>query len=723
MDRGLASKILREKMTEHGLNDWSARLNPVSLDSSFQYMGLCSHKDKTIILNAHHVDMHEEKDVVNTILHEIAHALVGPFAGHNEVWAEKAREIGCFHVAPCSTLGLPLHVIDAIRSGATVEVEMKEDVVRTATYKITRLQARCPSCGKVAVTKSERVWKTGDKKKFDKKITHLMCGHMIISQLPKATPFHTITMDGDSSCSHEWDKTICSKCNAKKPYQFQIEGMQFAERALVAANGAIIMDEMGLGKTIQALGLLLFHKEWWPVLFIVKSGLKFQWWSEIIRICGMKNYCQVIQSSKDPLFKGRVRGYIVGFDMLVQKTRMVKGKPVTSGFDIAKFVERGIKTIVIDECQQIKNVDSSRTQMVRRIVKDTGAKVIGLSGTPWKNRGSEFFSILNLIDPMKFSSYQGYKDTWVSTYFDGKYTKEGGIKNPAKFKEFIKHIAIRRERTEVMKELPLINRTRLHMEMSQLHTEEYDESVSDFVAWYNNVVIGGEDEGANFAINMLAKMSQMRHITGLAKIPATQEFVEQFFEETDRKLVVFVHHKDVGAILYEWAAQKFGNEFYVGKISADMNSLARQETQDTFNKTQRALIIASTLAAGEGLNLQTCADCVMHERQWNPANEEQAEGRFIRIGQTATSVNATYVLAADSIDEMFDQIVERKRVQFHDAMNNTKRTEWNQSDLGKELADAIVKAFMKKHPQGIKTIDVKNVKADNVAKFPQPTTT
>ena len=59
--------------------------------------------------------------------------------------------------------------------------------------------------------------------------------------------------------------------------------------------------------------------------------------------------------------------------------------------------------------------------------------------------------------------------------------------------------------------------------------------------------------------------------------------------------------------------------------------------QDKFNKLHHvALLVASQLAAGEGLNLQTCCDCVMHERQWNPGKEEQCEGRFIRIGQNAT---------------------------------------------------------------------------------------
>ncbi len=699
MERNRASQILREQMNKHGLQEWSARLNPVSLDSHTQYLGLCSYKDKAIILNAHHVDLHPESEVLDTILHEIAHALVGPFHGHNDTWKAKALELGCNNPAPCSTLGLPLNVIDAIRSGATVEVTIEETVTVTKTpkYQITRLQDRCPTCNKVAVIKSEKVIVNRDDTKPDQKYIHLECGHLIIKSLPKATPFHKIIFDGRDDCIHEFpiDKTVCIKCNAKKPYQFQVTGMSFAEAAIASGKGCIIMDEMGLGKTIQALGVLKFHPEMWPVLFIVKSGLKYQWWSEIVRICGLKNMPQIISSSKDYLIP-QLKSYIIGYDMLVPKSRTVKGKVVSSGFDISKFEKIGIKTVVMDECQQIKNPDSTRTQMVRRIVKNQDIKVIGLSGTPWKNRGSEFFSILNMVSPMKFSSFQGYKDTWVSSYYDGKYTKEGGIRNPSRFKEYIKDIAIRRQRTEVLKELPLISRTKLHIELDSISGDEYDESVSEFVSWYNKAVIGGEEDNLS-GINILAKMSRMRHIAGLAKIPATKEFIEQFFEETDRKLVVFVHHQDVGVILYDWAKETLGKDIYVSKISADMNGQARAETQDTFNNTERALIIASTLAAGEGLNLQTCSDCVMHERQWNPANEEQAEGRFIRIGQTATSVNATYVEATDTIDSLFDGIVERKRAQFHEAHNDGEATLWNTGDIGKELAEAIVAGHRKKN--------------------------
>ena len=51
-------------------------------------------------------------------------------------------------------------------------------------------------------------------------------------------------------------------------------------------------------------------------------------------------------------------------------------------------------------------------------------------------------------------------------------------------------------------------------------------------------------------------------------------------------------------------------------LKGGMTSEARDAIQERFNKSRNALLIASQLAAGEGLNLQTCHTCVMHERQW-----------------------------------------------------------------------------------------------------------
>jgi SWI/SNF-related matrix-associated actin-dependent regulator 1 of chromatin subfamily A len=687
MTRQEASQLLRDELNKYGLKDWSVRLNQ---NAESRFLGLCSHKDKCIILSAHHIDIHPTPDVVNTIKHEVAHALVGPGHGHNDVWQAKAIEVGCDNTLPCSNLALSPHIIDAIRSGATVEVTFDEHVIRTPKYSITRLQDKCDVCGKVAKTKEEKTVISSGDETPDLRFITLECGHMIIKKIPKGTPFHRFQMGGNPDCPHVWDKNNCIKCNRKRPYDFQIEGMKFLEAALAVNNGGAVFDEMGLGKTIQAEGVLKFHPEYWPVLWIVKSGLKYQFATSILDWMGDEHLPQVVNSSKDWLIPG-LKNYIIGYDMLVQKSRkLASGKLAVSGFDITQFERVGIKCVVLDECQQIKNVDSSRTQMVRKVVK--GRKVIPLSGTPWNNRGSELFPVLNMLDPMKFGSAEAFKRNWVQTYWVGNQLKEGGIKFIDDFKKYTKDICIRRERITVMPELPLVNRTKLHVKMDLTQEQTYDEAVEEFVRWF-------EEQGEQISgMAIIAAMQKMRHLVAIAKIPATMEYIAEFVEDTDRKIVIFAHHKDVQEMLYEQLKDAYNHEIPVLKLFADANGAQRFETQEKFNKLPRAIMVASQLAAGEGLNLQTCCDCVMHERQWNPGKEEQCEGRFIRIGSISTSVNAVYahLEGLTTIDPQLDQIVERKRIQFHEVMNSGEAATWNEESILKELAHTIVNAHRRK---------------------------
>jgi SNF2 family DNA or RNA helicase len=568
-----------------------------------------------------------------------------------------------------------------------VEVTFDEQVIRTPKYNITRLQDKCEVCGKVAKSVSEKTTITPGDTAPNLKFITLECGHMLMRKIPKGTPFHTFQAFGDPKCPHEWDKNSCTLCGRKRPYDFQLTGMEFLEAGLSVNNGAACFDDMGLGKTIQAGGVVYFHPEWWPTLWIVKSALKHQTFAFIVNWLGDAHVPQIINSSKDWLIPG-LKHYIVGYDMLVPKSRTLKsGKVVNSGFDIEQFNRIGIKCVILDECQQIKNVDSTRTQMVRRVVK--GRKVIPLSGTPWNNRGSELFPVFNMMDPMKFNSEEGFKRNWVDYYWQGQYRKEGGIRRIPQFKEFTKDLCIRRERKEVLKELPDVNRTKLNVVMNAQEEATYDIAVEEFVAWY-------EEQAANLSgMAIIAAMAKMRHLVALAKITTTLDYVEEFIEDTDRKICVFAHHKDVQDILFEELKKKYGSEMPVLQFVAGGNV---NETQHQFNTAQRCILVASQLAAGEGLNLQTCCDCVMHERQWNPGKEEQCEGRFIRIGSTATSVSAVYahLEGLTTTDPQLDAIVERKRRQFHGLMNKGEAVRWSEDSIMKELAESIVRAHKAK---------------------------
>lgn len=570
------------------------------------------------------------------------------------------------------------------------------------------IHQNCPTCGKVAKEKSVNTVSLGS---IDKKFVWLHCGHLIVYDIPKGTPFQSIVSfdwkDEIKNCAHEWNLNQCTLCNQFKLYPFQVEGAKFAEQAIASGTGAAIFDEMGLGKTVQSLAYLKFHPEAFPVLYIVKKKVKLQWAKEILRWHGTVRAAQIIESSEDILIPG-LSAYIVSFDMLAGKTRKdKKGNEYSTAMNVEMFSH--IKTVVIDEVQQIKNTDSERTKAVQRVVK--GKTVIPLSATPWKNRGGEFFVVLNMIAPMKFPSYQKFLDDWVDFYFDGQYTKQGGL-IPSKikaFKEYTSDIIIRREIADVEVEMPEVKRTLQFCELDMLSQKSYDSEVSEFVKYYNDKVIGGEEDEFDSIANILARLARMRHITGLAKIPATMEFAEEFYEMNDRKLVVFVHHIDVGDILFREMRESFGRKIHVIKDTED-------NFESKFQNSRRAFLIASTLASGEGLNLQTCGDAILHERQWNPQNEDQAApGRFRRIGASHKTVNVTFMTAAGTVDEILAGIVERKRTFFHNAMNKGELPQFIEKSMAKELAEGIIASF---NASGRKSITKKAqlVKTWNIVK-------
>jgi predicted SprT family Zn-dependent metalloprotease len=87
-----AKNLAIELMDKHGLLDmiWY-----FEFDNAKRRFGSCNHTYKRITLSKSLVVLNDEARVKNTILHEIAHALVGPKHGHDFVWKRKAWEIGC----------------------------------------------------------------------------------------------------------------------------------------------------------------------------------------------------------------------------------------------------------------------------------------------------------------------------------------------------------------------------------------------------------------------------------------------------------------------------------------------------------------------------------------------------------------------------------------------------------------------------------------------------
>ncbi|MEM9622979.1 MAG: SprT-like domain-containing protein [Pseudomonadota bacterium] len=97
-----ASSLARELLDEHGLHNWRFRL-----DHARQRCGSCHYEQREITLSQHFVRLNDEPEVRITLLHEIAHALVGPGHGHDHHWGAVAHRLGITTAATTATAQMP----------------------------------------------------------------------------------------------------------------------------------------------------------------------------------------------------------------------------------------------------------------------------------------------------------------------------------------------------------------------------------------------------------------------------------------------------------------------------------------------------------------------------------------------------------------------------------------------------------------------------------------
>ena len=89
-------------LMKHDLSDWHLRF-----DHAERRGGQCRYQEKLITMSERFALEADSTVVTDTILHEIAHALVGPAHGHDAVWKKTALSIGCtgrvYHTVDFST--------------------------------------------------------------------------------------------------------------------------------------------------------------------------------------------------------------------------------------------------------------------------------------------------------------------------------------------------------------------------------------------------------------------------------------------------------------------------------------------------------------------------------------------------------------------------------------------------------------------------------------------
>jgi len=84
-----AANLARNLMNQHNLGHWV-----FEFDRAKRRAGCCKHSQQTIALSEYYTKLNSEADILDTLKHEIAHALVGFKQGHNHVWKAMCLKIG-----------------------------------------------------------------------------------------------------------------------------------------------------------------------------------------------------------------------------------------------------------------------------------------------------------------------------------------------------------------------------------------------------------------------------------------------------------------------------------------------------------------------------------------------------------------------------------------------------------------------------------------------------
>jgi predicted SprT family Zn-dependent metalloprotease len=133
MELADAWSMANRLLDEHGPAGWS-----VAFDNAKRRAGVCRFERRVIGLSAPMTRLHSPAEVRETVLHEIAHALVGPRHGHDAVWVARARAIGSSaeRCLPADVPRVAAAWLGVCRSGHVVERHRRPERVLFC--------ARCP---------------------------------------------------------------------------------------------------------------------------------------------------------------------------------------------------------------------------------------------------------------------------------------------------------------------------------------------------------------------------------------------------------------------------------------------------------------------------------------------------------------------------------------------------------------------------------------------------
>jgi superfamily II DNA/RNA helicase len=466
-------------------------------------------------------------------------------------------------------------------------------------------------------------------------------------------------------------------------FHYQKEGIDFA----AMRKSAIIADEMGLGKTVQAIGAAIFKKDLFGferTLVICPASLKDQWKREIERFSDEK--ATIIEGPPDRrqhIYKNELDYFLIAnYETVLRDLPVLRDDPPDY--------------IILDEAQRIKNYETLTANTVKQIPKK---HALVITGTPIENRLIDLYSIMDFLDPKILSPL--WEFSYQHCYFDlVKRNKINGYYNLQGLKERLKPVLIRREKHDVLKQLPKIRHldipVPMHRRQAELHAA-YARGVARLI--HKKFLTPFDMQRLMILLGKMRMVCDSTHLVepGEPCSPKLDELKQVLFDKLDmdhstHKVVIFSEwirmNQMIGRLLRD------NNIGYV-ELNGKVPVANRPKLIKEFEDNPDCKVFLSTEAGGTGLNLQTADVVINFELPWNPAKKNQRIGRIDRLGQKNTHLTVISFITQNSIEtriasglvlkqDLFDSVLSPDS-----ALDEVDFTSKNRSQFLQDLENAI----------------------------------
>jgi len=454
----------------------------------------------------------------------------------------------------------------------------------------------------------------------------------------------------------------CPAPEGMKYKPFQLAGVEFVARRIEAGDGgSLIADEPGLGKTIQALGVIN-QTDPRRTLIVCPASVRLNWQAEAERwLVGRR---RVYQVGKRGWGTGKGAGvYIINYDILDKHRALLRD----GTWDL----------VVLDEGHAVSNPATIRHKAL--FDSKDGRMSVGhwlfLTGTPLMNKPVDLHTFGTHCSPGLFPSYPVFAVRYNGAKGEGAGVRLGRPTNTAELARMLKSFMVRREKAQVLGELPskrwqIItlpdpDKAGLKMDRSlggwvpdEKAMEKIERQVIEspqhicMMALAEHVSRLGSGKGVPFD-----EVARERAKLAGQKLPFCIAHVRHMIEvEGYEKVVIMAHHQTMIQGLY-----KVLGEYNPVMLHGSMTREAKDRSVKAFQNDKRhQVFIGSTRAAGVGLTLTASCLLVFCEPDWVAGWMNQASDRCHRIGQSE-EVLIQVLVAEGSLDLHMAHVIEGKR--------------------------------------------------------------